>query len=180
MTHSWMRFNYLRAVEQNHYEETNQFWPLSLLQILALIWLTLKNEKTASNMEPPNGFEPSVGNPTPKFKHYSLNNNTSIYNHYTSFSSTYFCLQKFNLFTACLVNFLHEVLPWLAPREKFLKLRSPNCWKIHFGRSSWLQTHSLHIACRQQFFLGLQFRKKFYEINLFLLKCSYFPFQEIR
>ena len=70
------------------------------------------------------------------------------------------------------------MLPWLAPREKFLKLRSTNRWKIYFGRSSWLQTHSLHIAClqRQKFFLELQFQKKFYDINLFLLKCSYFPF----
>ena len=37
--------------------------------------------------------------------------------------------QRFCFFTVCLVNYLHEVLPWWAPKWKFLKFRSPDCWK---------------------------------------------------
>ena len=31
--------------------------------------------------------------------------------------------QRFSFFTACLVNYLDEVLPWWATKEKFLKFR---------------------------------------------------------
>ena len=71
--------------------------------------------------------------------------------------------QRFSFFTVCLVNYLREVLPWLAPKRKFLKFRSPDCWKMHFRHSFWLQKHSLFIVClqRQQFFLGSFMRLTF-------------------
>ena len=43
--------------------------------------------------------------------------------------------QRFIFFTACLVNYLCEVLPWQAPMGKFLKFRSPYCLKMHFQHS---------------------------------------------
>ena len=55
--------------------------------------------------------------------------------------------QRFSFFTACLVNYLDEVLPWWATKEKFLKFSSPYCWEIHFQHSFWLEKHSLHIVC---------------------------------
>ena len=60
-------------------------------------------------------------------------------------------------FLYCLFNYLHEVLPWWLPKGKSLKIRSPDCWKIHFQHSFWLQKHRFHILClqRQQFFLEL-------------------------
>ena len=63
--------------------------------------------------------------------------------------------ERLNFFTVCLVNYLCEVLPWLAPKGKFLKFRSPDCWKMHFWHPFWLQKHSLYIVClqQQQFFL---------------------------
>ena len=43
--------------------------------------------------------------------------------------------QRVSFFTACLVNYLCEVLPWQAPMGKFLKFRSPYCLKMHFQHS---------------------------------------------
>ena len=40
-----------------------------------------------------------------------------------------------SFFTACLVNYFHEVIIWWAPKGKHLKLRSPDCWKIHLRHS---------------------------------------------
>ena len=37
--------------------------------------------------------------------------------------------QRFGFFTSCLVNYLREVLPWLAPKGTFLKFSSPYYWK---------------------------------------------------
>ena len=66
--------------------------------------------------------------------------------------------QRFSFFTGFVIKCLHEVLPWWAPKGKSLKFRPPDCSKIHFWYSFWLQKHSLHIVCQQQeqFFLELE------------------------
>ena len=69
------------------------------------------------------------------------------------------------LFTACLVNY--EVLPWLAMEWQFLKFTLPNCRKIHFQHSFWLQKHSLHIVCLQQQRFSLELEIEYYEIEYF-------------
>ena len=40
-------------------------------------------------------------------------------------------LQRFSFFTVCLVHYLYKVLPRWAPKGSFLKLKSPNCWRMH-------------------------------------------------
>ena len=53
-----------------------------------------------------------------------------------AFTQTLLCTavfpQRLIFFTVCLVNYLCEVLPWLAPKGKFLMYMSPDCWKMHF------------------------------------------------
>ena len=46
--------------------------------------------------------------------------------------STVVSLQKFNFFTVCLVQRFRGVSPWYTPKEKYLKCRSADCWKMHF------------------------------------------------
>ena len=60
--------------------------------------------------------------------------------------------QRFSFFTVCLVNCLHEVSPRWTAKENNLKLRSPDCRKMHFRHSFWLQKHSLYIADKHYFF----------------------------
>ena len=55
--------------------------------------------------------------------------------------------QRFSFLTVCLIKYLHEVLPWWAPKGKYLKFGSPDCCKIHFWHSFWLQKRNLHIVC---------------------------------
>ena len=82
----------------------------------------------------------------------------SVSGFYGSTLSTAVFPQRFTFFTVCLVNYLCEVLQWLAPKEKFLKFRSPDCCKMQFWHFFWLQKHNLYIICLQrlQFFLKFE------------------------
>ena len=40
--------------------------------------------------------------------------------------------QRFSFFSVSLVHCHCEVSPWWTPKERFLKFRSPDCWKMHF------------------------------------------------
>ena len=47
--------------------------------------------------------------------------------------------QRFSFFIVCLVNYLCEVHPWLAPKGKTLKFRSQDCWKLHFWQQFFVK-----------------------------------------
>ena len=40
--------------------------------------------------------------------------------------------QGFSFFSVSLVHCHCEVSPWWTPKERFLKFKSPDCWKLHF------------------------------------------------
>ena len=64
--------------------------------------------------------------------------------------STAIFSQGFNFFTVFLIHSHCEVPPWCVSKVKFLKFRSPDCWKHHF----WLQKYSLDILDKH-FFLSI-------------------------
>ena len=66
--------------------------------------------------------------------------------------------QRFNFLTVRLVHCLHEVSPGWTAKEKKLKFRSPDCWKMLFWCSFWLQNHSLYIVDKHDFFSEYQLR----------------------
>ena len=39
----------------------------------------------------------------------------------------------------------------IAAKGKVLKIRSPDCWKVHFPHTFWLQKHSLYIVDKHDF-----------------------------
>ena len=48
-----------------------------------------------------------------------------------------------------------------------MKFTLPNCRKMHFEHSFWLQKHSLHIVCLQQQRFSLELEIEYYEIEYF-------------
>ena len=60
--------------------------------------------------------------------------------------------KRFSFFRVCLIHCLHEISPEWTAKERFLKFRSPDCWKMHFQHSFWLQKHSLYIVDKHDFF----------------------------
>ena len=72
------------------------------------------------------------------------NNNYNSYKFSDIFTcrllSKHFCLQplfpqRFSLFSVCLAQWFRGVAPWQTPKEKCLKFRSADLWKMHF---SWI------------------------------------------
>ena len=63
--------------------------------------------------------------------------------------STAIFSQRISFFPACIINYLCEVLLWLATKITFLKFRSLVCCKLHLRHSSSLQKHSLYLICLQ-------------------------------
>ena len=64
----------------------------------------------------------------------------SPFTHNQAFSqailSTTIFSQGFNFFTVFLIHSHCEVPPWCVSKVKFLKFRSPDCWKHHFWHFS--------------------------------------------
>ena len=48
------------VLKSSHYEETNQFLPLSPQEVLVLIWSISEGWKAELALEPHNGFEPGT------------------------------------------------------------------------------------------------------------------------
>ena len=44
----------------------------------------------------------------------------------------YSCFSSKIPFLYCLLSSLHELSSWSAPKAKYLKFRSPDCWKMYF------------------------------------------------
>ena len=79
--------------------------------------------------------------------------------------------QRFSFFTVCLVKYLHEVLPWWAPKRKSLKFRYPdenlleNSFPTLFLTAEAQLAHRLSAAA--SLFLGtLEIHVEFYETVL--------------
>ena len=80
--------------------------------------------------------------------------------------------QRFSFFTVCLVHCLHEVSPRWTAKENILKLRSPDCRKMHFRHSFCLQKRSLYIVDKHYFFTWISVEKP-----PFCYVCLYFCLQ---
>ena len=98
-----------------------------------------------------------------EFRAFQCYNNKIVTCSIIRLSSKHFCLQpfslqRFSIFTVCLVDCLHEVSPGEKAKEKSMKFRSPDCWKMHFRHSFWLQWISVEntyiLSCLQIFFLS--------------------------
>ena len=92
--------------------------------------------------------------------------------------SKLFCLQlffpkRFSFFTVCLVHCLCGISPQWTMKEKFLKFRSPDCWKMHFWHSFWLHNHNLYTFKKHDFFCEYQLRiPPFCYVYLYFFFCS--------
>ena len=76
-------------------------------------------------------------------------NNSKV--NFVFLKNLFLCSQAFTQALLLAAVFPQRFSSWWALKGKFLKFRSPSCWKMHFWHSLWLQKHCLYIVGKHFF-----------------------------